>query len=70
MGRFHSEYLKSIPEFQPHPEYRSPEWDAYFEDGGGYSIRQKWLAENDPEKSFQAKHNMVKIEYTELWRDS
>lgn len=27
-----------------------------------------WRMQNDPDASFVAKHNMTKIEYTELWR--
>lgn len=65
-------YLKELEKFPDAPSYRereTPEYAAYYADGGGCQIRQAWIEANDPEKSFQAKHNMVRIEYTELWRD-
>lgn len=32
--------------------------------------KQDWLIKNNPDKSFQEKHGMKKIDYAEFWRDT
>ena len=39
----------------------APSWRSY-------EARQEWEAENNPEITFQKKHNMKPVEYEEFWR--
>ena len=44
-------------------------WDEFY-DCGDYKRLEVWKVENDPEKTFQALHGMVRLKILELWRDA